>query len=69
MKKEEFYQEVIPDSKGPLEEVMILEATKAAAGPFAGMLLADLGAESIKVELPGTGDPTRIGVPGSVMPW
>jgi crotonobetainyl-CoA:carnitine CoA-transferase CaiB-like acyl-CoA transferase len=63
MKKEEFYQEVIPGSKGPLEGVKILEATKAAAGPFAGMLLADLGAESIKIELPGTGDPTRIGIP------
>ena len=59
MKKEEFYQEVIPQSKGPLEGVKVLEATNNAAGPFAGMLLVDLGAESIKCDLPGRGDAAR----------
>ncbi|MBI2876110.1 MAG: CoA transferase [Candidatus Tectomicrobia bacterium] len=59
MKKEEFYREVVPNSKGPLEGIKILEATNNAAGPFSGMLMVDLGAESIKCDLPGRGDASR----------
>ncbi|MPZ88965.1 MAG: CoA transferase [Nitriliruptorales bacterium] len=41
---------------GPLEGVTVLEMANVITGPYAGMLLADLGAEVIKVEMPGTGD-------------
>ncbi len=44
---------------GPLEGVMVLEAAQIMAGPFCGMLLADMGADVIKVERPGAGDDTR----------
>jgi CoA:oxalate CoA-transferase len=44
--------------KGPLEGVTILDLSMFIAGPFGTMLLADLGAEVIKVE-PPTGDPVR----------
>ncbi len=44
---------------GPLEGVVVLEAAQIMAGPFCGMLLADMGADVIKVERPGTGDDTR----------
>lgn len=43
----------------PLEGIKILDMTKALAGPFATMILADMGAEVIKVEVPGRGDDTR----------
>jgi CoA:oxalate CoA-transferase len=43
---------------GPLQGVRILEFSEILAGPFAGMLLADLGAEVIKVE-PTSGEPWR----------
>lgn len=59
MKKEEFYKESIPGSVGPLEGIKILEGTHNAAGPIAGMVLADLGAESIKIDQPGIGDIER----------
>lgn len=45
--------------RGPLEGVKILELGQAIAGPFATSVLAWFGAEVIKVEPPGTGDPLR----------
>lgn len=44
---------------GPLSGVRVLEFGQIAAGPFAGMLLADLGADVVKVERPDSGDDMR----------
>jgi formyl-CoA transferase len=46
-------------SSGPLAGVRVLELGSLIAGPFAGQLLADYGAEVVKVELPDGGDPMR----------
>jgi len=43
----------------PLEGITILDLSRVLACPFASMILAELGAEVIKVEQPGTGDETR----------
>jgi len=43
----------------PLEGIRVLDMGTFITGPAAGMLLSDLGAEVIKVEMPGTGDPFR----------
>lgn len=45
---------------GPLEGVRVLELGQLIAGPFVGRVLADFGAEVIKVEPPGRGDPMRL---------
>lgn len=44
---------------GPLSDLRVIETGVLLAGPFCGQLLGDFGAEVIKVEQPGTGDPMR----------
>ncbi|MCJ0892112.1 MULTISPECIES: CaiB/BaiF CoA-transferase family protein [unclassified Rhodococcus (in: high G+C Gram-positive bacteria)] len=46
-------------SAGPLEGLRVIEMGQLIAGPFCGQILGDLGAEVIKLEQPGTGDPLR----------
>ena len=43
----------------PFEGITVLEYAGFVAGPYCGRLLSDLGAEVIKIEAPGTGDPAR----------
>lgn len=45
--------------KGPLDGIVVADFSRVLAGPYATMLLGDLGAEVIKVERPGHGDDTR----------
>jgi formyl-CoA transferase len=48
-----------PTPTGPLAGIRVVECGSLIAGPFCGQLLADFGAEVIKVEDPGAGDPMR----------
>lgn len=45
--------------KGLLEGVTVLDLSRVLAGPYCGMMLADMGATVIKVEIPGKGDDSR----------
>jgi crotonobetainyl-CoA:carnitine CoA-transferase CaiB-like acyl-CoA transferase len=47
------------EARGPLHGLRVVEAATLAAGPMVGTALGEFGAEVIKVEQPGTGDPMR----------
>ena len=48
-----------PENRGALAGIRVIELGQLIAGPFCGQLLGDMGADVIKVEPPGSGDPMR----------
>jgi formyl-CoA transferase len=50
---------MLTENKGPLKGIRVVEMGQLIAGPFCGQLLGDMGAEVIKIEPPGKGDPMR----------
>ena len=57
---------------GPLADLRVIEMGTLIAGPFCGQILGDFGADVIKLEDPGTGDPMRQwgrSLPKGLSPW
>ncbi len=55
--------------KGPLTDIRLIELGQLIAGPFCGQLMADMGADVIKVEPPNQGDPMRVWGRGDYPLW
>jgi len=55
--------------KGPLTDIRLVELGQLIAGPYCGQLMADMGADVIKVEAPGAGDPMRVWGRGDYPLW
>ncbi|MFD1505765.1 CoA transferase [Georgenia yuyongxinii] len=58
----------MPEPRGPLAGTLVVDLSRALAGPHATMMLGDLGARVVKIEAPGTGDDTRGWGPPFVAP-
>jgi formyl-CoA transferase len=56
-------------ANGPLTDIRLIELGQLIAGPFCGQLMADMGADVIKVEPPGAGDPMRVWGHGDYPLW
>jgi len=56
-------------AKGPLTDIRVIELGQLIAGPFCGQLMGDMGADVIKVEPPGKGDPMRVWGRGDYPLW
>jgi hypothetical protein len=55
--------------QGPLSDLKVVEMGQLIAGPFCGQLLGDMGAEVVKIEPPGAGDPMRVWGQGAPVWW
>ncbi|GIJ08926.1 CaiB/BaiF CoA transferase family protein [Micromonospora andamanensis] len=70
MENEQFFRDARDDLNGPLHGVRVLDVTKVWSGPLATCVLADLGADVVRVELPDGRDgevpPT---IPGTGLSW
>ena len=57
------------ENTGPLKGLRVVEMGQLIAGPFCGQLLGDMGAEVVKIEPPGKGDPMRAWGRGEFQLW
>ncbi len=51
--------DITAERKGALSGIRVIDVSRALAGPYSTMLMGDLGADIIKLEMPGTGDESR----------
>jgi succinyl-CoA---D-citramalate CoA-transferase len=59
----------IPAAIGPLKDLRVIEMGSLIAGPFCGQLMGDMGADVVKIEPPGEGDPMRKWGQGAKPAW